>query len=213
MHSQIEAILFDFDGVLADTEPLHWSCWNEALQTLGVSITWEAYSAHCIGISDKAFLEALGRVSTPPRSLDELWPTYPLKKKLFAERATRGGLISAETKALLEELHSIPLAVVTSSATSEIRAILETEKVLDCFQATVYGDEVTNLKPHPEPYLTAMQRLGVSSAIVLEDSGPGIASGRAAGCEVLEVKHASDVPALLRARLNGQLSLPASLLE
>lgn len=205
MHSQIEAILFDFDGVLADTEPLHWACWNEALQTLGVSISWEAYSANCIGISDRAFLEALGRVSIPPRPLDELWPTYPLKKKLFAERATSGNIISNETKSLLQDLSGIPLAVVTSSATSEISAILKAEKVLDRFQATVYGDEVTNLKPHPEPYLTAMQRLGVTSAIVLEDSGPGMASGRAAGCEVIEVKHASDVPGLLRARLNGQL--------
>ncbi len=205
MHSQIEAILFDFDGVLADTEPLHWACWNEALQTLGVSISWEAYSANCIGISDRAFLEALGRVSIPPRPLDELWPTYPLKKKLFAERASGGNIISDETKALLQDLSGIPLAVVTSSATSEISAILKAEKVLDRFQATVYGDEVTNLKPHPEPYLTAMQRLGVTSAIVLEDSGPGMASGRAAGCEVIEVKHASDVPGLLRARLNGQL--------
>lgn len=205
MHQQIEAILFDFDGVLADTEPLHWACWNEALQTLGVSISWEAYSANCIGISDRAFLEAMGRVSIPPRSLDELWPTYPLKKKLFAGRATRGNLISPETKAILQELQSIPLAVVTSSATSEISVILKTENVLDRFKTAVYGDEVTNLKPHPEPYLTAMKRLGVNSALVLEDSGPGMASGRAAGCEVIEVKHASDVPALLRARLNGQL--------
>ncbi|QOY92292.1 HAD-IA family hydrolase [Paludibaculum fermentans] len=137
--------------------------------------------------------------------MDELWPTYPLKKKLFAERATSGNIVSDETKALLQDLSGIPLAVVTSSATSEISAILKAEKILDCFQATVYGDEVTNLKPHPEPYLTAMQRLGVNSAIVLEDSGPGMASGRAAGCEVIEVKHASDVPGLLRARLNGQL--------
>lgn len=205
MHSQIEAILFDFDGVLADTEPLHWACWNEALGSLGVSISWEAYAEHCIGISDRAFLEALGRVSIPPRPLDELWPTYPLKKKLFAERAVTGNLIAAETKALLEELSPLKLAVVTSSAASEIGAILMAESILDCFQATVYGDEVVNLKPDPEPYLTAMQRLGVTRALVLEDSAPGIASGKAAGCEVIEVKRASDVPALVRARLNGQL--------
>lgn len=205
MHSQIEAILFDFDGVLADTEPLHWACWNEALGSLGVSISWDAYRENCIGISDRAFLEAMGRVSIPPRALDELWPTYPLKKKIFAERATQGNLIPAETKALLEELQGIPLAVVTSSAASEISAILKEENVLHRFQATVYGDEVANLKPDPEPYLTAMQRLGVTSGLVLEDSLPGMASGRAAGCEVIAVKNAADVPALVRARLNGQL--------
>jgi len=195
------AILFDFDGVIADTEPLHWQCWSDVLAPLGVSISWENYSAHCIGISDREFLEALGRISTPPRTLDELWPTYPLKKQLFLERATRGGLVTEEMKRLLNDVQGHPLAVVTSSSRVEIEAILLAERILSQFQATVYGDEVTNLKPHPEPYLTAMARLGAHGAIVLEDSGPGKASARAAGCELIEVGHASEVPALLRARL------------
>lgn len=202
MHSQPEAILFDFDGVLADTEPLHWECWGEVIRPLGMSISWENYRNHCIGISDREFLETLGRVSDPPHSIDELWPLYPLKKRMLAERACTGTLISAEMKGLLQELSAYQLAVVTSSATIEIRAILQAENVLGLFQTCVYGDQVQNLKPNPEPYLTAMRRLGVATAIVLEDSGPGIQSGKAAGCEVLEVRHPSEVPGLLRARLS-----------
>jgi len=201
MHSQPEAILFDFDGVLADTEPLHWQCWGEVIRPLGMSISWRNYQDHCIGISDREFLETLGRVSDPPHSIDELWPLYPLKKQMLAERASTGNLISQEMKALLLELSSYQLAVVTSSAALEIQAILLAEQVLDLFQTCVYGDQVQNLKPNPEPYLTAMQRLGVTRAIVLEDSTPGIQSGKAAGCEVLEVRHPSEVPRLLRTRL------------
>ena len=202
MHPQPEAILFDFDGVLADTEPLHWECWGEVIRPLGMSISWKNYQDHCIGISDRQFLETLGRVSDPPHSIDELWPLYPLKKKLLAQRAATGKLITPEIKQLLKMLSGYQLAVVTSSAALEIRSILKAEKVLNLFQACVYGDEVQNLKPNPEPYLTAMQRLGVTRAIVLEDSAPGIQSGKAAGCEVMEIRHPSDVPGLLRARLS-----------
>lgn len=205
MHPQPEAILFDFDGVLADTEPLHWACWAEVIRPLGMSISWQDYQDHCIGISDREFLEVLGRVSDPPHPIDELWPLYPLKKQMFAERASTGNLISAKTKQLLQDLSGYQLAVVTSSATLEISSILLAENVLSLFDTCVYGDQVRNLKPNPEPYQTAMQRLGVTRAIVLEDSVPGVQSGRAAGCEVLEIRHPSEVPGRLRARLSLEI--------
>lgn len=195
------AILFDFDGVLADTEPLHWRCWNAVLAPIGLQVTWDDYRRNCVGISDRDFLERLGALGNPPRTVDELWPYYPLKKKLFAERATSGGLIADDLKALLSRLDPGRLAVVTSSSRQEIEAILKAEGVLQNFGAAVYGDEVSRLKPDPEPYRTAMERLGVDHAIALEDSGPGLESARRAGCEVISVCHPSEVPHLLRQRL------------
>lgn len=62
----------------------------------------------------------------------------------------------------------------------------------------VYGNEVKALKPDPEPYRTAMERLGVTRALAFEDSAAGIASARAAGCQVVEVKRPDDLPHLLR---------------
>lgn len=201
MPSQKPAILFDFDGVLADTEPIHWECWNAALSPLGMGVTWQDYVDHCVGISDREFLETLGRVATPPKGIDELWPLYPQKKQMFRKTVLERGVISPETRQLLEDLSGHPLAVVTSSSKLEIEAILKNENVFHLFQTAVYGDEVANLKPHPEPYLTAMARLGVTTAITLEDSGPGKQSARAAGCELIEVNHSSEVPGLLRTRL------------
>ncbi len=196
------AVLLDFDGVLADTEPLHWQCWNEVLRPLGLAVTWDDYQLHCVGISDRDFLARLGALGCPPRSVDELWPFYPLKKRIFSQRAASGGLISEEMKAVLSMLDPGRLAVVTSSSRLEIEAILKAENVLDRFGAAVYGDEVRRLKPDPEPYLTAMRRLGADRAIALEDSGPGIESARRAGCEVIEVRHPGEVPSLLRQRLS-----------
>ncbi|MBI5084145.1 MAG: HAD family phosphatase [Acidobacteria bacterium] len=198
-----QAILFDFDGVLADTEPLHWRCWNEALSPLGIAISWEDYRAHCIGISDREFLEKLGRLANPPHEVDELLPFYPLKKKLFQGESSRGGIVLEETWRCVNAVQNLPLAVVTSSAKQEIEPILQNAKLLRFMATVVYGDEVANLKPHPEPYLTAMKRLGVSSALVLEDSVAGIASAKAAGCEVMEIKDPREVAGRLRERLES----------
>jgi sugar-phosphatase len=72
--------------------------------------------------------------------------------------------------------------------------------IRDHFDTVVGGGDVSRLKPDPEPYLLAATRLGVDSALVLEDSAAGIASGRAAGFEVLPIRHPTDVPGLLRQR-------------
>lgn len=201
MNDNSTAILFDFDGVLADTEPVHWHCWNEALRSAGLEVTWEDYRRHCVGISDRDFLARLGALAEPPRTVEELLPFYPLKKKLFAARAARGDLIDPELKRLLQRLPPARLGVVTSSSRQEIEPILRAEGVLERFGAAVYGDDVRRLKPDPEPYRLAMQRLGADRAIALEDSAAGIESARQAGCEVIEVHDPHEVPRLLRQRL------------
>ncbi len=75
--------------------------------------------------------------------------------------------------------------------------MLESLNVKARFQASVYGDEVANLKPHPEPYLLAGQRLGVKNPLVFEDSDAGIASARAAGFHAIQVPHPADLPRLI----------------
>ena len=58
-----EAILFDFDGVLLDSEPLHFACWRQVLLPLGIELDWETYRDHCIGVADRDMVEFLaGRV-------------------------------------------------------------------------------------------------------------------------------------------------------
>ena len=189
-----EAILFDFDGVLADTEPLHFQCWRHVLGSVGLDLSWDYYERECIGVSDREMLVRLGRLANPPRPLDQLWPLYPDKKRKFAEESRTIQLISPATKDLLKSLTGYKLALVTSSGASEIEPLLNKESVARHFAACVFGDSVQNLKPHPEPYQKAMELLGVSRALVVEDSLAGLASGRAAGCDVLEVRSAQEVP-------------------
>jgi beta-phosphoglucomutase len=205
MVQQVDAIFFDFDGVLADTEPLHWAAWNEALARVGVHIPWEVFQAEAIGVSDRSFLARLAARQTPPRQPDELWALYPTKRNMFQELTGRTTLIQEATRRLLQGLSQYRLAVVTSSARFEIESILKREKVLSYFDAGVYGDEVTNLKPNPEPYMTAIQRTGAAHALVIEDSASGAASAREAGCEVIVVASPEEVPAKVAARLGVSL--------
>lgn len=199
---EFEAILLDFDGVLADTEPLHWACWSEVLAPLGIVLSWEFYQDHCIGIDDRDMLRVLASQASPPRPWDDLWALYPAKKKLFRERTLAAPPFDPELDAFLGRLHrEYKLAVVTSSSCAEIEPLLEAGGLRRHFDALVGGESVAHHKPAPDPYLLGAARLGVRKALVVEDSAAGIASGRAAGFEVLVVEHPADVPGLVLRRL------------
>ena len=196
-----QAIFFDFDGVLLDTEPVHCACWAEVLAPLGLTLTWEYYRDHCIGIDDRDMLRTLARQADPPRDWDSLWALYPAKKVLFQERM-KSPLFEAPLTAMLPGLHRrLKLAVVSSSSVTEIEPLLVAGGIRQHFDTIVGGGDVKVQKPSPEPYLLAASRLGVGTALVLEDSVAGIASGRAAGFEVLPVRHPAEVAGLLRGRL------------
>ncbi len=198
-----EAIFFDFDGVLLDTEPVHWACWAEILATVGLTLTWEYYRDHCIGIDDRDMLRTMARQADPPRDWDTLWTLYPAKKALFQKRMAAPPF-EQELVGMLPELHrKYRLAVVSSSSSSEIEPLLVSGGIREHFDTIVGGESVQRHKPAPEPYLRAAERLGVRSALVLEDSAAGIASGRAAGFEVLRVGHPSEVAGLLKPSLPG----------
>lgn len=197
-----EAILFDFDGVLVDSEPVHYDCWCEIIAPHGLTLKWEDYAANCIGVSDKAMIETLCRVTGRPELFDAVWADYPAKKALFRRRAVEKVPMPESTREIFVRLDGYRLAVVSSSGRAEIEPVLEAAGVRRHFEILVTGEDVRALKPSPEPYQTAAARLGIKGpALVVEDSPAGIASGRAAGFEVLEIPHAGQMAELLARRL------------
>ncbi len=199
---EFQAILFDFDGVLLDSEPVHCACWAEELAGLGVTLTWDFYSRHCIGIDDREMLRMMASQSDPPRDWRDLWALYPAKKERFRARMIAQPAFDPALNGLLARLAGrYRLAVVSSSSTAEVEPLLTAGGLRTYFDTLVGGEQVQHHKPAPDPYLLAAGRLGVTRALVLEDSPAGIASGRAAGFEVLAVERPADVPALLRERL------------
>ena len=199
---QFDAVLFDFDGVLADSEPLHYACWAEALAPLGVVLSWEFFRDRCVGLDDREMMRLIAARSDPPRDWETLWARHPAKKELFSRRMLAAPPFAPGVGPLLEELRgAYKLAVVTSSARSEIEPALAAGDLLEYFDALVCGREAERLKPAPDPYLMAARLVGAKQPLVVEDSAYGIASGRAAGFAVLVIPSTDEMAALVRNRL------------
>jgi beta-phosphoglucomutase len=198
-----DAILFDFDGVLLDSEPLHCACWAEVLAPFGVHLTWEDYHRRYAGVDDRVMLQALAAEARPPLNWETLWTQYDSKRELFRQRI-RNPAFSPALPDLLDRLHGqYKLAVVSSSSRMEIEPPLEASNLRWYFSALVAGHDVERIKPAPDPYLLAARLLGAQAPLVVEDSPAGIASGRAAGFPVLAVKSAAEMPDLLLTCLSG----------
>ena len=196
-----DSILFDFDGVLADTEPIHFACWRQVLAGVGIDLPLSRLHEF-VGVADRAMLARLGAECRPARSADDLWPTYELKKALFRDRIEVEQAIQPSTVELINMLHAdYKLAVVSSSHRSEIEPPLDRAGVRPLFQVLVCGMEIPNLKPAPDPYLRAAALLGARHPLVVEDSDAGVAAGLAAGFEVLRISTPDRLPQELRARL------------
>lgn len=189
-----DALLFDFDGVLADTEREHHHAWNTVLEPLGIQFTWEEYLKQCVGVADIIVAERL-RLPSPVDAVSQ-------KQQLFREGLERNPPFLPETLHLLPELAATyRMAVVSSSFRREIHPPLERAGLLPYFEAIISGDDVKRFKPAPDPYLLAVERLLVQRPLVIEDSDAGVASGNAAGLTVLRVSSVAQMPAQIRAYL------------
>ena len=194
-----EAILFDFDGVIVDSEPVHFECWNEVLKPYGIEMPWDTYVEHGIGISDRQMLTFLATQCNPPADVEQLFTEYPRKKQMFRDRMLSTYHILPEIRSYIESLHGpYKTAVVTSSGRSEVEPILETNHLLPHLDTCVYGGDVKRLKPAPDPYLLAAERLDINKALVVEDSAAGEAAGKAAGFDVLRIAAQSELLPRLR---------------
>ncbi|TDC52560.1 HAD family phosphatase [Jiangella ureilytica] len=183
------AVLWDMDGTIVDTEPL-WMGAEEAL-VLRHGGTWtHADSLSLVGsdlLEAAAFIRERGGIPMTPEQIVEHMVGEVLKG--IADGLTwQPGVFELLTE--LREL-GVPQALVTMSYRRLAEAVVR--RLPDgLFGAVVTGDEVTNGKPHPEPYLTAARELGVDPAgsIVIEDSPRGAAAGLAAGALVLSIPNA-----------------------
>jgi HAD superfamily hydrolase (TIGR01509 family) len=174
------------------------------LAPFGIILTWEYYRDHAIGVDDREVVRALAASANPPLDWQVLFAQYPAKKRMFRERTLAAPPFDVALDCLLAELHrDYKLAVVSSSSRAEIEQLLVAGGLRKYFDTVVTGEDTTRHKPNPEPYLEAGRRLGATSALVVEDSEVGQASGHAAGFEVLAVTHPKDVPALVRRKLSG----------
>jgi len=172
------------------------------LATIGIPLEWDYYRDRCIGLPDDAMLRMMAGECDPPRDVGDLWQLYPAKQKLFQQKTLGAPPFAPELAGLLERLHQeYKMAVVTACIREEIEPLLKAGGLRGYFDSMVCAGEAARHKPAPDPYLLAAERLGARTALVLEDSEAGMASGRAAGFEVLQIRNPKEMPRQLLNRL------------
>ena len=191
MTSPYRAVVFDLDGVLWDGEPLYLEAFNVVLRPLGQEVTAPEYE-QIIGSSVEAAWEWV---------IDRFKLTGPPEQFYAAYDATVLDLLAQPVEPLpgaretIARLKSIPVAVGLASASLRqwVDATLAGIGLAGEFEATVSASEVERAKPAPDMYLKAAEKLGVpaSECIAVEDTRTGVASARAAGMYVVQLRAAS----------------------
>jgi beta-phosphoglucomutase len=181
----IRAVVFDLDGVLADSEGLHILAWEEIAREY--RLAEDRMPLHdWIGYPDTEIVKDVVRehgLSVSPEDLLE--HKRRIFRRLIAEKLKP---IPGSVEAL-SELDSIPLGLATSSSRSEAELMLRILGVTDRFRTIVTSNDVMRSKPEPDSYLLAVQRLEVAPeyCVAIEDSATGVQSARQAGLIVLAV--------------------------
>ena len=192
------AVFFDMDGLLLDSESALLACWREASQVLDLRVD-DGVWLSMIGLSDavcgQLLAESVG--DTHAQALQERCQT------LYDARVEQGIPVKSgafELLALLQA-HAVPRAVVTSTWRERARQKLAKAGLLPHVLDVIGGRCVPRVKPAPDPYLLAAERLGVQPArcVVLEDSAAGVRAALAAGMTAIQVPDLSHPDAAIRA--------------
>lgn len=178
----LKAVLFDMDGVIIDSEPLHTRAFQDSMKQFGLNLT-EEYCSQFIGRTDRYMAEVLIKEYQLQISAEELLEAKNNKKKIYEKEY--GYPPVPFVKDLIQDLaaHNIKLAIASSSPMEGIQETAKSLGLTDYFDQYVSGMDLKHSKPAPDIFLKAASNLGVapSDCIVIEDSTHGVAAAKAAG--------------------------------
>lgn len=207
----MRAIIFDFDGVVADNEPIHYAMFHQVLGEIGLPLTEADYYAKYLGFDDKgcftAVLAAHGRPA-PPELIHDL---IDRKARAYLAYIRDHLVIFPGVRELVREAATQHrLAIASGALRHEIEFILEQAGIQKEFEHITSSEDVQQGKPSPEGYLHALAALNrrtpagqeplvPADCLVIEDSIPGIQAAHAAGMKVLAVANTHHVQDLREA--------------
>ena len=194
----LRAVIFDFNGIIVDDEPIHFRLFQRVLGEEGIVLTEEDYYSRYLGFDDRgAFLTGF-QEKHRPLSTDEL-SSLIARKAVYYQEAIRNHVpMFPGVKSLVTDLAAnLPLAVASGALRHEIETILTTVGLIDYFKAIVSAEDVTQGKPEPEIFLKALavlndrrgntEPMNAADCVVIEDSKEGIRGARRAGMKCLAV--------------------------
>jgi HAD superfamily hydrolase (TIGR01509 family) len=203
----LRALIFDFNGIIIDDEPIHFELFQRVLAEQGIGLTEQDYYARYLGFDDRGAFAAAYREHARP--LDEKQLTGLIARKaIYYQNAIRNKvIIFPGVQALVAALApALPLAIASGALRHEIETILFTAGLGKYFSVIVSAEDVTQGKPDPEIFLKALARMNAqpgegqpiaaADCLVIEDSKEGIRGARRAGMKCLAVSN-SHAAALL----------------
>lgn len=193
----LKAVIFDFDGIIVDTEPLHYRAFQTILEPLGKGYSWDDYVARYMGFDDRdAFIEVFSAAGEK-LSHDSLELLIERKARIFQDVIASGVAPYPGVVRLATELAAkVPVALCSGALPSDILPILQQLSLEKVFSVMVTAADVEASKPDPASYRLAVELLratfpdhGIapSSCLAIEDTPAGIASANGAGIPVVAV--------------------------
>lgn len=211
----LKAIIFDFDGVIADTEPLHLKAFQLTLKEKGIELSDEDYFENYLAYDDKTLFKELLKDRNYEHNEAQISELMNRKSEHF-ENVLKGNILVLEgvPEFISEVSGKYPLAIGSGAIRSEIIDILESGGLREHFEIIVSADEIINCKPDPEVFIEALRRLNnldsVSEKIspqeclVIEDSTSGIKAAHSAGMKCLAITNSYAAEKLSEAELIKQ---------
>jgi len=206
----LRALIFDFNGIIVDDEPIHFELFQRVLGEEGMVLTEEAYYSRYLGFDDRGAFSFGYREHNRPLSNDKLAELIERKAVYYQEAICNRVAIFPGVKTLVANLaQSMPLAVASGALRQEIETILTTAGLIHYFKAIVSAEDVERGKPEPDIFLKALASLNAqntkpihaSECVVIEDSKEGIKGARRAGMKCLAVTNSH--PAELLSEANA----------
>ncbi len=199
--STLQALIFDFDGVIANTEPLHYAGLHQTLKEIGIVLTEAVYYAEYLGYDDRGCILAALAANHRPADAATVERLMKRKAEAYLESVKHHTVIFPGVPEFVRHAaRAYPLAIASGALRHEIEYILQTASLRPSFHHIISAEDVTRGKPDPQPFLLALKALqqrdvGLSpaSCLVIEDSLPGIRGARAAGMKVLAVTNTHTV--------------------
>jgi HAD superfamily hydrolase (TIGR01509 family) len=191
----VRAVLFDFDGVVVQSEPLHKRTFLELLAPYGVTVPERRWYREFAGTGSRHIFEVLVREHNLGLDVDRL---VAERKAVYEARVRAGDLKitpGAREFVMMLKSRGIRAAVVSGSHRTNIQAAFEALGLNGLFDIVISGDDIPERKPHPGPFLRAAKMLGVppSGCLVIEDSYSGCESAKKAGMLLAWLKPGADM--------------------